>query len=447
MNKSTIVAVATPPGKGGVGIVRLSGDKACNIGETLTQTSLKPRYATFTPFINPEDNSLLDEGIALYFKGPNSFTGEDVVELQGHGGPVILDLLVKACIAQGAELAKPGEFSERAFLNDKIDLTQAEAIADLIDSASEQAAKNAIQSLQGTFSKTINQLVKDVTALRVFIEAAIDFPEEEIDFITESNVLGQVTDLHKQVTAILQEAKQGQLLQEGANLVITGKPNAGKSSLLNALAGQDIAIVTAVAGTTRDSLRENLIIEGIPVHITDTAGLRESNDIVEREGIKRAEKALKTADAVLLVIDSNDPEAEGYFPENTVLQDKPLIRVFNKIDESGLSVHQIQEQHHTDIYLSAKTLEGLTELRQLIAENVGKQQQSSRFSARRRHIDALERAKVSLNHGLHQLKAFGAAELLAEDLKDCQQHLSSITGQFSADDLLGEIFSSFCIGK
>ncbi|MCY4044710.1 MAG: tRNA uridine-5-carboxymethylaminomethyl(34) synthesis GTPase MnmE [Cellvibrionales bacterium] len=447
LNATTIAAIATAPGKGGVGIIRISGPCALSIANTICQKRLIDRKAIFSNFYQPNSTTLLDEGIALFFQSPNSFTGEDVVELQGHGGPVILDMLLDACIQAGAIQAKAGEFSERAFLNNKIDLTQAEAIADLIDSASKESAKNALQSLQGAFSKEINHLLGKVIDLRTFVEAAIDFPDEEIDFISESNVSDKLKRIIEQLDKIFQEANQGRILQEGMNVVIAGKPNAGKSSLLNALAGEETAIVTPIAGTTRDIIREKIVIDGLPIHITDTAGIRESADIVEQEGIKRAKKAIETADAVLLVIDSqNSQDAQDNMLKDMDEKTK-LTRIFNKIDLLGHSP-QIQEKtDSTDIYVSAQTGEGIDLLKTHLTKRLGLQQSESKFSARRRHISALENAKNAALTGLNQLEHHGAAELLAEDLRLCQQYLSEITGQFTSDDLLGEIFSSFCIGK
>ncbi len=444
----TIAAIATPPGKGGIGVIRLSGANALTIGEKICNKSLVIRHAVYSNFYSSVDgiDEVLDQGLALYFKGPHSFTGEDVVELQGHGGPVVLDAIMQACLAAGAIHAKPGEFSERAFLNNKIDLTQAEAIADLIDSSSLQAAKNAIHSLQGDFSKTINLLLEKVINIRIFVEAAIDFPEEEIDFISDSNVRVQISEIQNDLKTIIQDAQQGRIIQEGVNLVIAGKPNAGKSSLLNALAGDDLAIVTHIAGTTRDTIKEQIIIDGLPVYITDTAGLRESDDLVEQEGIKRAEKAISRADGIILVIDSSSDNDKNYLPKQ-ISNDTPVTRIFNKIDLSGHSSKIIKEKNSTDIYLSAQTGIGLDLLKKHVVESAGIQNHESKYSARRRHIDSLIKASQAVNTGLQQLVAFGAPELLAEDLRDCQKHLGTITGQFTADDLLGEIFSSFCIGK
>ncbi len=453
LDSDTIAAIATAPGRGGVGIVRVSGPAARSVGERISDQTLTPRHAHFAAFHDTAGQQL-DEGLVLYFPGPNSFTGEDVVELQGHGGPVVLDMLVSVCCALGARVARPGEFSERAFLNNKIDLAQAEAIADLINSTTEQAAMNASASLQGAFSLRINELVGAVTELRVYVEAAIDFPEEEIDFIEEGAVNERLDKIIKRLEAVYLEARQGALYQEGMKLVIAGAPNAGKSSLLNALAGQDAAIVTPIMGTTRDVLRENIQIEGMPLHIVDTAGLRESDDPIEQEGIRRAREEIASADRILLVVD--DSAASGPISEAGLLEDSkqsllgdaPITIVRNKCDLSGHTPGFDPGSDSPTLYLSAKTGLGLPELRQHLLTCMGYSQETEgKFSARRRHWQALELAGQDLQAGRDQLQASGAGELLAEDLRRCQQHLGEITGTYSSDDLLGEIFSSFCIGK
>jgi tRNA modification GTPase len=397
----------------------------------------------------------VDSGIALYFPAPNSFTGEDVVELQAHGGPVILDLLLKSCTANGARQARPGEFSERAYLNDKLDLVQAEAIADLINSTTEQAALNASRSLQGAFSQKIDELVERVTRLRVYVEAAIDFPEEEIDFIEDGQVATQLNGIIKQLDAVTREARHGTLIQEGMKLVIAGKPNAGKSSLLNALCGQETAIVTAIEGTTRDVLREHVQIDGLPLHIVDTAGLRESGDEVEQEGIRRAWQEMGSANHIILVTDGSNPEQSSddprlIWPESQqhLTRAVPVTVVHNKCDVSGRPAGITENDGVCFIDLSAKTGEGLDLLKQHLKQCMGYQSSTeSQFSARRRHLLSLERAALALQTGKSQLDNAGAGELLAEDLRDCQRHLGEITGAVSSDQLLGEIFSSFCIGK
>ncbi|MCO8168879.1 tRNA uridine-5-carboxymethylaminomethyl(34) synthesis GTPase MnmE [Pseudomonas sp. 21LCFQ02] len=452
--RETIAAIATAQGRGGVGIVRISGPLAAKAAQAITGRELRPRYAHYGPFAD-EQGQVLDEGIALYFPGPNSFTGEDVLELQGHGGPVVLDMLLQRCVQLGCRLARPGEFSERAFLNDKLDLAQAEAIADLIEASSTQAARNALRSLQGAFSQRVDNLTELLIGLRMYVEAAIDFPEEEIDFLADGVVLGKLDAVRAMLSTVLHEAGQGALLRDGMTVVIAGRPNAGKSSLLNALAGREAAIVTDIAGTTRDVLREHIHIDGMPLHVVDTAGLRDTDDQVELIGVQRALKAIGEADRILLVVDATAPEATDPFslwPE--FLEQRPdpakvtLIR--NKADLSGdLIGLQTSDDGHVTISLSAKSAgEGLDLLREHLKACMGYQQTSeSSFSARRRHIDALNRASRLLEHGHAQLTLAGAGELLAEDLRQAQQALGEITGAFSPDELLGRIFSSFCIGK
>ncbi|KTD34487.1 GTPase [Legionella moravica] len=446
MSEDTIVAIATPPGKGGVGIIRLSGEKAYSIAITLNANkALKPRLATYCSFYT-SDNELVDQGLMLYFKAPHSFTGEDVVEIHGHGSPVVLDMLIKECVVLGARLARPGEFSERAFLNDKIDLTQAEAIADLINSSSQTAARLALRSLQGEFSAKINQLNEELIYLRLYVEAAIDFPEEEIDFLNDGKVSNLLQDLLEQLTVIRSQANQGVILHEGLSVVIAGRPNAGKSTLINNLAGRDVAIVTEVAGTTRDVMREHVLLDDIPLHIIDTAGLRESDDLVEREGIRRAWLELKQADCVLLVIDVNDPDQHECLSNeirSELPNDIPIITVFNKIDMKNLSA----KTENNTVYLSAKSGYGVDGLKTLIKQMAGYHPNEGQFLARRRHLQALDEAKNLLLTGQKQLTEHRAGELLAEDLRLAHQVLCEITGEFTSDDLLGRIFSSFCIGK
>ncbi|OHC31359.1 MAG: tRNA uridine-5-carboxymethylaminomethyl(34) synthesis GTPase MnmE [Pseudomonadales bacterium RIFCSPLOWO2_12_59_9] len=453
LNTETIAAVATAQGRGGVGIVRVSGPLAQSIALAVSGRELKPRYAHYGPF-NDADGQVLDQGLALYFPGPHSFTGEDVLELQGHGGPVVLDLLLRRCVQLGARLARPGEFSERAFLNDKLDLAQAEAIADLIEASSEQAARNALRSLQGEFSKRVHGLTERLINLRIYVEAAIDFPEEEIDFLADGHVLKLLDAVRADLTGVIKQAGQGALLREGMTVVIAGRPNAGKSSLLNALAGREAAIVTSIAGTTRDVLREHIHIDGMPLHVVDTAGLRDTDDQVEKIGVERALKAIHEADRVLLVVDATAPEALDPFalwPE--FLQQRPdpakLTLIRNKADLSHEAVAmQVCNDGHVTISLSAKSTEGLDLLREHLKACMGYEQTlEGSFSARRRHLDALKQASSALEHGHAQLTLAGAGELLAEDLRQAQQVLGEITGAFSSDDLLGRIFSSFCIGK
>ena len=450
--QDTIVAQATPPGRGGVGIIRLSGPQALSIAEQLLGFSPKPRHAHYTPFLG-KGEQVLDQGIALYFPNPHSFTGEDVVELQGHGGPVIIDLLLQRSIELGARLARPGEFSERAFLNDKLDLAQAEAIADLIDSSSEQAARCALRSLQGAFSERVHALVEALIQLRIYVEAAIDFPEEEIDFLADGKVQADLDQILQQLGTVRQEARQGSLLREGMNVVIAGRPNAGKSSLLNALAGRETAIVTDIEGTTRDVLREHIHIDGMPLHIIDTAGLRDAPDAVERIGIDRAWEEIRKADRILMMVDSTrstTTEPAELWPELADHLDDfshvTLIR--NKADLTGENIGLRQQGEYTLIALSARKEQGVDLLRQHLKEVMGfSSTTEGGFMARRRHIDALERARELLDTGAEQLQLHGAGELLAEDLRQAQQVLSEITGEFTSDDLLGRIFSSFCIGK
>ena len=450
----TIAAQATPPGRGGVGIIRVSGPKALAIAMTLCARSqaLEPRFAHFARF-RSADNDIIDEGLALFFPGPNSFTGEDVVELQGHGGPVVMAALLNRVVALGARLARPGEFSERAFLNDKIDLAQAEAIADLIDSASEQAARSALRSLQGAFSDRINVLVEQLIALRMYVEAAIDFPEEEIDFLADGKVLQDLDNIRSQLDMVLREANRGVLMKDGMKVVLAGKPNAGKSSLLNALSGRESAIVTSVAGTTRDVLREHIHLDGMPLHITDTAGLRESPDEVEQEGIRRAWAEIREADRILMLVDARDinqeVEPEKIWPEFVAaLPDRNhLTLVVNKIDLLSQSASFVDAAVPV-VRLSAKTGEGVDLLRDHLKAVMGYGEEGEGgFTARQRHVEAIVKAQQALNQGRVQLVESGAGELLAEDLRLAQEHLGEITGKFTPDDLLGRIFSSFCIGK
>lgn len=449
----TIAAVATAPGRGGIGVVRVSGARAKAVAITLSGREPIPRHAHYGPF-HADDGEVIDEGLMLFFPGPHSFTGEDVLELQGHGGPVVLDMLLQRCVELGIRLARPGEFSERAFLNDKLDLAQAEAIADLIEASTSQAARNAVRSLQGEFSRRVHQLTEKLIQLRIYVEAAIDFPEEEIDFLADGRVLALLQDVRQELSGVVREAGQGALLREGMNVVIAGRPNAGKSSLLNALAGREAAIVTDVAGTTRDVLREHIHIDGMPLHVIDTAGLRDTDDEVERIGVERAIKAIAEADRVLLLVDAStaadDPGAIDWPDFLTVRPERAkttLIR--NKADITGEDVGiAIDIDGYSTLSLSARSGEGLELLREHLKSCMGYDQAAeSGFSARRRHLDALRKATDYLDHGHAQLTLAGAGELLAEDLRLAQQALGEITGTFSSDDLLGRIFSSFCIGK
>lgn len=448
----TIAAIATATGRGGVGIVRVSGPKAKQVAKSLLSINLQPRHAHYCDFSTAE-GEVLDQGIALFFPGPNSFTGEDVLELQGHGGPVILDLLLREITRLGVRLARPGEFSERAFLNDKLDLAQAEAIADLIDATSEQAARNALHSLQGAFSKRIHELVEALIHLRIYVEASIDFPEEEIDFLSDGKVAGDLDEIIHKLEQVFKEARQGVLVRDGMRVVIAGRPNAGKSSLLNTLSGRESAIVTSIEGTTRDVLREHIHIDGMPLHIIDTAGLRESPDEVEQIGIQRAWQEIQQADRVLLLVDSRqtpDTDPLTIWPEFIAQLENPakvtLIR--NKIDLTGETPGLFEQSNSTYISISAASGSGVDALKQHLKSIMGfSETGESGFTARRRHLDALERAQSFLYSGKAQLQGYAAGELLAEDLRQAQNALGEITGEFTPDDLLGRIFSSFCIGK
>jgi tRNA modification GTPase len=447
----TIVAVATAPGRGGVGIVRISGPDTRRIGEVLLSTSLpEPRVATLSRF-HDGVGAVLDEGLALFFVSPHSYTGEDVLELQGHGGPVVLEALVERAVSLGARRATPGEFTQRAFLNDKLDLAQAEAVADLIDAGSLAAARAAMRSLQGAFSTQVHELTEAIIELRMWVEAAIDFPEEEIDFLADRSLTDRLSALRERFVSVLQAARQGRLLRDGMTVVIAGRPNAGKSSLLNALAGHETAIVTPVAGTTRDVLRELISIDGMPLHIVDTAGLREVTDIVEAEGIRRARLAIQQADRVLFMVDATvDASAESFADEKIRLPaGVPVTVLFNKIDvvpegDANLSVAGADAV----LSISAKTGAGLTTLREHLKTCMGYDAgQIGHVSARARHIEALQRAERHTEAAVRQLKESRAGELVAEELRAAQAALGEITGEFHAEDLLGRIFGSFCIGK
>ncbi len=449
----TIVALATPPGKGGVGIVRVSGPAVNQIAQTILGTLPNHRVAKYLKFKDSKDE-VIDQGLAIRFEAPNSFTGEDVLEFHGHGGPIVLDILIREILNVGGRVAHPGEFSERAFLNDKIDLLQAEAIADLIESNSEQAARKAVQSLQGFFSSEIKTLVDALISLRIFVEASIDFPEEEIDFLSDTRISTQLEDIKSNLNRVFQQAQQGAILREGLHVVIVGVPNAGKSSLLNVLSGRESAIVTNIPGTTRDVLREQIIIDGITIHVTDTAGLRESNDEVERIGIERAKQEISRADLILFVVDSSvseqnniNAELETLWPKFIEMPSVPVTILKNKSDLSQQPIGETIENNQTVINISAKHDHGLDMVRNHLKKVAGFDQSSEGgFLARRRHLQALESAQEHLNIAGKQL-IVKAGELLAEELRITQQSLSEITGEFTSDDLLGRIFSSFCIGK
>ncbi len=439
----TIAAIATPSGRGGVGIIRISGPAVRDMAADILGSLPKPFKASHRLF---KDNNLetLDDGVAIFFPSPNSFTGEDVLELQGHGGQIVLDMVLKRCLELGARIARPGEFSERAFLNDKLDLTQAEAIADLIDSGSEQAARSALRSLQGEFSSSINSLLIKMIEMRVYVEAALDFPEEEIDFLADKKVLLRLQEIKDQLTEITNKAKQGSLLRSGLNLVIIGEPNAGKSSLLNALSGNDTAIVTDIAGTTRDVLHESINLDGMPLHLVDTAGLRESDDPVEKIGIERAWKAVEKADIALLLLGDTHLSTKSDEIVKKLPESLPLIVVQNKIDLNSKDAGKEGDI----INISAKYNLGIDILKEELKERMGYQNNNEGiFIARRRHLQALERTQQFVDNAEMQLTEFNAGELMAEELRLAQDELSQITGKFTSDDLLGEIFSSFCIGK
>ena len=443
----TIAAIATPPGRGGVAIVRISGPLALRIGSCISGIDPRPRHAHFSGF-HAADGGLLDEGVLLYFAAPHSFTGEDVIELQGHGGPVVMDLLLQRCVELGARLAQAGEFSERAFLNDKLDLAQAEAIADLIDSETSAAARLAVRSLHGDFSRRVHTLVEELTHLRMYVEAAIDFPEEEIDFLGDGKVAADLQAILQSVEGLQAAANVGRVLRDGMNLVIAGLPNAGKSSLLNALAGSESAIVTEIPGTTRDVLRERIQIDGMPVHLIDTAGLRDSGDAVERIGVERARREIAQADRILWVYDgAADPQHASFDPGH-LPRGVPVTFVHNKADRSGFAPGVHEAGGVTTVVISASLGIGIDALRMHLRASMGLQQTTQgEFIARRRHLDAIGRAHAHLLSGRVAAQSGMAGELLAEDLRQCQMALGEITGEFSADDLLGEIFASFCIGK
>ena len=448
IKSETIAALATPTGRGGVGIVRVSGPQAVAIAEQILGTCPQPRQAEYLPFKNVE-GEVIDQGIALYFKGPHSFTGEDVLELQGHGGPVVMDMLLHAVTHFGARLARSGEFSERAFLNDKMDLTQAEAIADLIDAGSEQAARTAMRSLQGAFSAEVHALVEKVTSLRIYVEAAMDFPEEEIDFISEGKISEKIAEQQQTLKSIFERAEQGSLIREGINLVLVGRPNAGKSSLLNALAQREAAIVTDVPGTTRDIVKEVIMLDGLPIHLLDTAGLRETDDQVEKEGMRRTWDAIAQADVMILLVDDNEGFSQS---EKAILDQCPdsvaVVVLYNKCDMSGREVGIVTDSlDHETLAISAKNQQGLDELTTCIKQLAGMQASGEgAFMARRRHLLELQNAQAHLDLAQQQAQQ-NEGELIAEELKQVQKALGQITGEVSSDDLLGKIFSEFCIGK
>lgn len=454
----TIAAIATAQGRGSVGIIRISGALAAPLSRIICGKDLKPRVAHYGDFKHPSQERVIDQGLAIFFPNPHSFTGEDVLELQGHGGPVVLNQMLSALTElEGLRLAKPGEFSERAFLNDKIDLTQAEAIADLINASSEQAARNAINTMQGLFSSKINDLVDKITDIRIYIEAAIDFPEEEVDFLNDENLINRLSTIQSSVAAVFDQAQQGYLIKEGMKVVIIGKPNAGKSSLLNALAGRDSAIVTDIPGTTRDILREHIHINGMPLHIIDTAGLRKEGDEIEKIGMQRAWKEVEQADQILLLVDSTKaisaktihdliPQINDNSIENTINTSK-ITLIYNKSDLVSDKHSLPSFDNIPTLSISAKKNIGLDNLVNHLSSVMGyKQTNESGFTARQRHLDALKDVQHSIDRACDLLNV-GAGELVAEELRQSQSALGTITGDVSADDLLGKIFSSFCIGK
>ena len=462
-----IVAIATAPGRGAVGIVRVSGKDIAPVVTALCGKKLLPRHATYLPFRDAR-GSIIDQGLAIHFPAPHSFTGEDVLELQAHGGPVVLQLLLARCLEAGQHIglrvAQPGEFTERAFLNDKIDLAQAEAIADLIDASTETAARSAARSMSGEFSQAVNALLEKLIHLRMLVEATLDFPEEDIDFLQKADAQGQLGSLQQTLVSVMQRSGQGAILREGIKVVIAGQPNAGKSSLLNALAGAELAIVTPIAGTTRDKVVQLIQLDGVPLHVVDTAGLRDAGDVgdglhdideVEKIGIERAWAEIQSADAVLFLHDLSRQDAINYIAGDArisgLLAQKlppktPVIHVWNKSD---LADAQALAKTADGIAMSAKTGAGLQDLRQRLLQVVGWQSAPEGvYMARQRHVQALQRVDQQLARASAQLGAAQPAlDLLAEDLRQAQLHLSEITGQFTSDDLLGEIFSRFCIGK
>lgn len=444
----TIAAVATPPGRGAVGMVRISGPRAFEITRELCGTLPAPRTAGLRHF-RDASGSILDQGLVLCFPGPQSFTGEDVVELQGHGGPVVLDLVLRAACAAGARQARPGEFSERAFLNNRLDLAQAEAIADLINAASADAARAATRSLDGELSRRVQALADEVTALRVFVEGALDFSDEDVNWLADDSLRARLAALDVHLQELLAQTARGRRLRDGLVVTLTGRPNVGKSTLLNALAGTDIAIVTPVAGTTRDVLRENLDLDGLPVTIVDTAGLRSSDDPIEQEGVRRAHRALQQAELALFLLDDRD----GLAAEDTALLAElpatlPVLRVHNKIDLSGAAPERYQRDGHVHLRLSAATGAGLELLHEELRRIAGLDApRESLFSARSRHVDALLRTAAFVRDAGQRLREGVLPELAAEELRLAQDALGEITGRVRSDDLLGHIFASFCIGK
>ncbi len=444
-NADTIVAIATASGAGGIGVVRVSGTLSAHIATQILGQCPAPRYAAYLPFFDAQQ-AVIDRGIAIFYQNPHSYTGEDVLELQGHGGTALMQLLLARCIALGARQAEPGEFTRRAYLNDKMDLAQAEAVADVINASTVEAARSAMRSLSGEFSNQINHVLTKLIQLRIYVEACLDFPEEEIDFITQGKVAEKLAAIQKELAIVSEKAKQGSLLREGMQIVLVGQPNVGKSSLMNQLSGEEVSIVTSIAGTTRDSIKNIIQINGLPLNIIDTAGLRETNDEVEKIGIARTYRALENAQVAILLVDAAHGIGED---EKIVLtrlpQEITKIWVHNKIDTTGEPAKFVENAGEAHIYLSAKTGEGIELLKQHLLNIAGYQQNAEGvFMARTRHLEALK--SVDIHLGLAQ-RNINQAELAAEELRLAQEALSSITGEFTPDDLLGEIFSKFCIGK
>jgi tRNA modification GTPase len=436
-----IAAIATAPGRGGIGVVRVSGSNLQAWIAGIIGRDLAPRLATYATFLDAQGNAL-DQGVAIHFPAPHSYTGEHVLELQGHGGMAVLQLVLQRCLELGARLAQPGEFTQRAYLNGKLDLAQAESVADLIDAATGQAARSAMRSLQGDFSRAVHGLVDDLIQLRALVEAGLDFPEEELELPTHEALLAR---LREKLAKLLQQARQGSLLQAGVQVVLAGRPNVGKSSLINRLSGEDLALVSEIPGTTRDAIRQGIQIDGLPLHIVDTAGLRESQDTVEQMGMARTRNLLQEADAVLVLMDATQGIIE---PDQKILDelppDVPHLRLFNKVDLLGQAARMEEQGGEKSLYLSAKTGEGLQLLQRELLALVGWNQEASVFIARERHVRALLSAQEALNRATAEMPR---PEVFAEELRLAQEALNSITGEFAPDDLLGEIFGRFCIGK
>ena len=444
---NTIAAISTAVGNGGIGVVRISGELSLKIGEGISGSKLIPRVANFHNFKDSQDN-LIDQGLILFFPAPNSFTGEDIIEFHCHGGTVVTQSILEICLEMGADLAEPGDFTKRAYLNNKIDLTQAESVADLINASTAEAVKSAANSLSGKFSIEINNLLKNLIELRMYVEACLDFPEEDIDFISEGKVKDKLKKLSKIMTNIMHSASQGQLLRDGISLVLVGQPNVGKSSLLNQLSGEDKAIVTEIPGTTRDLISSNISLNGIPLNIIDTAGLRKTDDPIEKFGIEKTWSSLEKGHIALFLVEAASGITEY---ERSILKKLPKdikkIWIFNKIDLIKEKAQITTDNNEKIVYLSAKTGDGLDLLKQVILNSIGfdnNEGNQNKFMARKRHLEALEKVYQSLKNAESNIDS---AELVAEELTISQRYLSSITGEFSSDDLLGEIFSKFCIGK